>query len=234
MKATIARAREHDGSFPEHRFTGRCLDVAGFGRCSGAATSRQGRCCCCAHAAPPVVAACWDLPACGRLLAAGVQSEDRPHQRRSRDEEDNQRLDHQDNVDGGSRLDLHLHGAGAEGAEQQAGGEGAPRRRTSQQCHRDGVKAVRCRDTVGQDLFGARHLGDAGQAGQGAGNGHHQDGGAGDVDPGGQGGLGVGPDGPEFEADGGPVQQPRDQDTWPRWPAGSPGAAGTGVPKICG
>ena len=78
---------------------------------------------------------------CGLLLAR-VQSEDRPDQRRRRDEQHDERLDHQHDVDRGAGLDLHLDRTGAEGAEQDAGGERAPRRRTSQQCDGDGVEAV--------------------------------------------------------------------------------------------
>src|SRR6185503_5227859 len=76
----------------------------------------------------------WD--ASGALMSLRLlrgQPEDRPDQRRGRDEQHDQRLDHQHDVDGDVLRRLHREAAGLEGAEQQTGPQDADGSRAAEQ-----------------------------------------------------------------------------------------------------
>ncbi len=149
---------------------------------------------------------------CGAHWASlAGQTEDRPDQRRSGDEQHDQRLDDQDDVDGDVLGSLHREAAGLEGAEQQAGPHDADRSRPAQQRDRDGVEADARVEVEGDAAGdGAEHLVDAGQADEPTRDEHHDDVGATDVDAGRAGCGGVLADGSDAEAEGGPVEDPPD------------------------
>ena len=93
------------------------------------------------------------------------QPEDRAHERRRGDEQHDERLHDEHDVDRHALGGLHREAAGLERAEQDAGDEDAPRRRATEQRHRDRVEADAGVDARGESGgHGAEHLADAGEA----------------------------------------------------------------------